>query len=63
MKHTELLHSILEKSGAIQHKGRLKSVMAAVSSVMNGASLSLTSMGRHLGYNDPNYSDHQNLKI
>ena len=49
MKHTELLHSILEKSGAIQHKGRLKSVMAAVSSVMNGASLSLTSMGRHLG--------------
>ena len=43
MKHTELLHSILEKSGAIQHKGRLKSVMAAVSSVMNGASLSLTS--------------------
>ncbi len=27
MKHTELLHSILEKSGAIQHKGRLKSVM------------------------------------
>ena len=42
MQHTELLHTILEKSGALQHKGRLKSVMTAVSSVMHGASLSLT---------------------
>lgn len=49
MQHTELLHNILEKSGAIQHKGRLKSLMIAVSSVMHGASLSLTSMGRNLG--------------
>lgn len=48
MQHTELLHNLLEKSGAIQHKGRLKSLMTAVSSVMNGASLSLTSMGRHV---------------
>jgi hypothetical protein len=23
MQHTELLHNILDKSGAIQHKGRL----------------------------------------
>jgi hypothetical protein len=48
MQHTELLHSILEKSGAIHHKGRLKSVMAAVSSVMSGANLDLTSMGRYM---------------
>lgn len=48
MQHTELLHNLLEKSGAIQHKGRLKSLMTAVSSVMNGANLSLTSMGRHI---------------
>lgn len=48
MQHTELLHNILDKSGAIQHKGRLKSVMAAVSSVMSGANLDLTSMGRHM---------------
>lgn len=48
MQHTELLHSILEKSGAIKHKGRLKSVMAAVSSVMSGANLDLTSMGRYM---------------
>ena len=48
MQHTELLHNILDKSGAIQHKGRLKSVMVAVSSVMSGANLDLTSMGRHL---------------
>jgi len=48
MQHTELLYSILEKSGAIKHKGRLKSVMAAVSSVMSGANLDLTSMGRYM---------------
>jgi hypothetical protein len=49
MQHTELLHNLLEKSGAIKHKGRLNSLMTAVSSVMNGANLSLTSMGRHVG--------------
>ncbi len=49
MQHTELLHNILEKSGSIRHKGRLKSLMAAVTSVMNGANLSLTSIGRHVG--------------
>ncbi|WP_367608243.1 IS4 family transposase [Legionella sp. W05-934-2] len=48
MQHTELLHNILDKSGAIQHKGRLKSVMTAVSSVMSGANLDLTSMGRYM---------------
>lgn len=48
MQHSELLHNILDKSGAIQHKGRLNSVMAAVSSVMSGANLDLTSMGRHM---------------
>lgn len=48
MQHTKLLHNILDKSGVIQHKGRLKSVMAAVSSVMSGANLDLTSMGRHM---------------
>ena len=48
MQHTQLLHSILEKSGAIQHKGRLKAVMTAVESVMNGANLDLTSMGRYM---------------
>ncbi len=37
MQHPELLHNILYKSGAIKHKGKLKSVMAAVSSVMSGA--------------------------
>lgn len=48
MQQTELLHNILDKSGSIEHKGRLKSVMAAVSSVMSGANLDLTSMGRHM---------------
>lgn len=48
MQQTELLHTILEKSGAINHKGRLKSVMTAVESVMNGANLDLTSLGRRM---------------
>ena len=48
MQHTELLHSILEKSGSIRHKVRLTSLMTAVTSVMKGANLSLTSMGRHV---------------
>jgi len=48
MQHTELLHTILKKSGAIKHKGRLKSVMTAVESVMNGANLDLTSLGRKM---------------
>lgn len=48
MQHTELLHSILEKSGSIRHKARLKSLMTTVTSVMKGANLSLTSMGRHV---------------
>lgn len=48
MQHTELLHEILEKSHAVKHKTRLKSLVDAVESVTNGASLSLTSMGRHM---------------
>lgn len=48
MQHTELLHNILEKAGTIQHMGRLKSVLNAVESVMSGANLDLTSLGRHM---------------
>jgi hypothetical protein len=48
MQHIELLHSILEKSGSIRHQTRLRSLLVAVSSVTGGASLSLTSMGRHV---------------
>jgi len=48
MQQTELLHSILKNAGAVQHKTRLKSVMTAVEAVMNGGSLALTSMGRHV---------------
>jgi hypothetical protein len=48
MQHTELLHNILEKSQAVKHKTRLKSLMFAVSGVLNGSDLSLTSLGRHM---------------
>lgn len=48
MQHTELLHNILEKSQAVKHKTRLKSLMSAVSGVLNGSDLSLTSLGRHM---------------
>lgn len=48
MQHTELLHNILEKSGAIKHKRRLMSLMSATDSVMNGANLDLTSLGRYM---------------
>lgn len=48
MQHTTLLHNILENSGAVKHKTRLKSLTTAVESVMNGANLDLTSIGRHL---------------
>jgi hypothetical protein len=48
MQQVELLHNILEKSGAIKHKVRLTSLLKAIESVTNGADLSLTSMGRHL---------------
>ena len=48
MQQTELLHNILKNSGAVKHKTRLKSLVTAVESVLNGANLSLTSIGRHL---------------
>jgi hypothetical protein len=48
MQHSQLLHNILEKSCAIKHKTRLKSVITAVESVMLGANLGVTSMGRHM---------------
>lgn len=48
MQQTELLHNILEKSGAVRHKGRLRSIMVAVESVLLGAHLDLTSLGRHM---------------
>ncbi len=48
MQQTELLHTILQKSRAVGHKTRLKSVITAVESVMSGANLDLTSMGRHM---------------
>lgn len=48
MQHTELLHNILEKSQVVKHKTRLKSLMSAVSGVLNGSNLSLTSLGRHM---------------
>jgi hypothetical protein len=48
MQHSELLHNILDNTGAIRHKTRLKSLMTAVESVMNGANLDLTSIGRHM---------------
>lgn len=51
MQQTGLLHTILEKSGAVKNKRRLKSVLNAVEAIMNGGSLSLTSMGRHMNKN------------
>lgn len=48
MQHMKLLHEILDKSHAIKHKRRLNSLLSAVESVMNGANLSLTSMGRYM---------------
>lgn len=48
MQQTRLLHNILENSGAIKHKTRLESLTVAVDSLMNGANLALTSIGRHL---------------
>jgi hypothetical protein len=51
MQQTELLHNILENSGSVKHKTRLKSLVIAVESVLNGANLALTSLGRHLNKN------------
>jgi hypothetical protein len=51
MQHTGLLHNILENSGVVKHKTRLKSLTVAVDSLMNGANLDLTSIGRHLAKN------------
>lgn len=48
MQHTELLHKILQESHVVKHKTRLNSLMLAVSSVLNGSSLSLTSLGRQM---------------
>jgi hypothetical protein len=48
MQGTELLHTILENTGVVKHKTRLNSLITAVESVVNGASLALTSIGRHL---------------
>jgi hypothetical protein len=48
MQQTALLHTILENSGAVKHKTRLKSLTTAVQSVLNGANLALTSIGRHI---------------
>ena len=48
MQHTLLLHTILEKSQAIKHEVRLKSLMLAVGGVLAGSDLSLTGLGRHM---------------
>ncbi|HDV5785645.1 TPA: IS4 family transposase [Legionella pneumophila] len=48
MQQAALLHTILENSGAVKHKTRLNSLVTGVESVLNGAHLSLTSIGRHL---------------
>lgn len=48
MQHTVLLHKILTEAHAIGHKKRLDSLLQAVHSVMAGAKLSLTSIGRHI---------------
>ena len=48
MQHSVLLHNILQESCAVKHKVRLKGLMAAVESVMIGANLSLTSLGRNM---------------
>jgi hypothetical protein len=48
MQQIELLHNILEKSGAVKHATRLNALLNVVESVTNGADLNLTSMGRNL---------------
>ena len=51
MQQTELLHNILKNTEAVKHKTRLNSLVNAVESVLNGANLALTSIGRHLKKN------------
>ena len=48
MQQMQLLHTLLEKSHAIGHASRRASLLSAVGSVINGANLSLTSMGRYM---------------
>ena len=43
-----LLHNFLKKSDVIKHEKRLCSILNAVGSLLNGAKLSLTSIGRHM---------------
>lgn len=48
MQQSILLHNILKESGAVKHKIRLTSLLNSVESVMKGADLNLTSIGRRL---------------
>ena len=48
MHALSLLHSFLKKSGTIKHEKRLSSILNSVGSLLNGAKLSLTSIGRHM---------------
>ena len=47
MHATEVLHNIFEKSAAIKHKTRQKSVLNAVDGLLAGGKLSLSSIGRN----------------
>ena|SRR3990167_1282368 len=48
MHALKLLHNFLKKAGVIKHEKRLISVLNAIGSLLNGAKLSLTSIGRHM---------------
>jgi hypothetical protein len=48
MHATKLLHTVLDKSSAVKHKGRLNSILNGVESLFRGGKLSLTSIGRHM---------------
>lgn len=48
MHALRLLHNFLKKAGSIKHEKRVTSVLTAVGSLLNGAKLSLTSIGRHM---------------
>ena len=43
-----LLHKFLKKTGVIAHEKRLTSLLNAIGGLLNGAKLSLTSIGRHM---------------
>lgn len=49
MHAIRLLHKFLKKAGVIKHEKRLTSLLSSIGGLLNGAKLSLTSIGRHMG--------------